>query len=337
MCQSNTMSDGALASSRRPSKSQVVPENLQKQLRDVSQGAPHEVDVKKVVVMAGSDSCPDLEEEADLSSGSSNSNEGDQRCEYEKSLSSAVERRMPPSPMQQPRKPILKRVPSLNVRMASTSDSAFARQSAAKPRRLKSRSSSLPDCSLRYEEPPLRQISAPASNGDVRRRSSAVTFDKVEFRQHALTVGDHPDCMYGPPLSLDWDIVGAQALDLEQYEGAREKRRNMRQMQMNAFHRKNLLTFKFGLTDEELDAATKEKEKVRRRRSLTRTMLPAMKIEDGLRSAGRKFRRAVDADARKGEKEAKDYVRRHSSSTLSTGLDSQMLEELRALDSDDES
>lgn len=327
--------EGAISISRRPSKSQIVPA-LQNELCDApaKESALHEYENEgtPVTLEDSEDFCTD-----DLCSTASSS-------ECDDVLDAHHVRRTPPCPLTRPRKSILKPA-SIDMLTASRSDSSAFRMSAPvrsplKATPLRRRALSMPvTFDSDDEEPPVRGGGADDDTSRRKapvRRSSSVTFDKVHFREHGLTVGDHPDCTYGPPVSLDWDVVKHKEIDLELFEdGRRDTRRNMRQMRMNAFHRKKVLTFRFGLTETELDAATKERDKTRRNRSVTRSLLPAMKIEDGLRSVGRKFRRAVDSDVRKSEKESKDFVRRHSSRTLNS-LDDSTLQELRDLDSDED-
>ena len=96
---------------------------------------------------------------------------------------------------------------------------------------------------------------------------------------------------YGPPISLDWEYEQLPELDLDLYESNRGKRRGMRQMMMNYYQRKNLLTWRYGITEEELKKAEKEANKVKRGRSLTKAFLPLQKVEDMVQSVGRKTKR----------------------------------------------
>jgi hypothetical protein len=53
----------------------------------------------------------------------------------------------------------------------------------------------------------------------------AVVFGRVEVREYARTLGDHPDAATGPPLALDWEYEERGSLTLEEYEQQRQHRR----------------------------------------------------------------------------------------------------------------
>lgn len=123
--------------------------------------------------------------------------------------------------------------------------------------------------------------------------SRQVKFNAIEIREYPMTLGDHPNCSYGPPVTLDWDYEELGLIDVNHYELARPNRRNLRQMMMNYYHRKNLLMHHWGFTKEELKAATKEVNKTKRQRKVTEVFLPVRKVEEAAASARRKLKRAV--------------------------------------------
>ena len=57
--------------------------------------------------------------------------------------------------------------------------------------------------------------------------------------------------------------------------------------------RRNILTFKCGYKEEEVKAASKEADKAKRGRAVTKYFLPYSKVEDFVTSAGRKAKRVV--------------------------------------------
>jgi hypothetical protein len=125
-------------------------------------------------------------------------------------------------------------------------------------------------------------------------KKRSVSFTSVSIRSYEQTMGDNPSVSYGPPISLDWDYEQHDALDIDEFESERVfVRRSMRQLAMNYYRRKALLTRDYGFTEEELMKAKKDADKTKMKRFVTNYFLPVMKVEDALESAGRKAKRAV--------------------------------------------
>jgi hypothetical protein len=131
----------------------------------------------------------------------------------------------------------------------------------------------------------------PSVEVDDDEQSLHVKFQNIEIRQYGMTLGDNPSCTYGPPVSLDWDYNEANVLCLDEYEEARGRRRKSYQMQMNARHRRELLSQDF--TEDEIKRTVKEVKAIKKNRERTKMMLPFMKFEDAAESAKRKAARAV--------------------------------------------
>lgn len=58
---------------------------------------------------------------------------------------------------------------------------------------------------------------------------STVQFSTVQVREYALTIGDHPYCRSGCPLSLDWDYETRESVDVDKFEAERSPKRRSRQ------------------------------------------------------------------------------------------------------------
>lgn len=125
------------------------------------------------------------------------------------------------------------------------------------------------------------------------RRATHVVFDEVTLRFYDQTLGDHPSTSYGPPISLDWKYEEAEPMKLDSYEEHRGKRRDMKQMMMNYYTRKNTLMWHYGHTEEELKKAAKASERDAFKRGITKYFLPVAKVEDLVTSAGRKVKRVA--------------------------------------------
>lgn len=123
--------------------------------------------------------------------------------------------------------------------------------------------------------------------------SSGVRFDSVKIRSYSQTIGDNPSVSYGTPIQLDWDYEEHEPIDIDKYEDARPKRRTFRQMILNYYQRRNILTWQYGFSEEEITASKRAVKKIKSQRSLTTSFLPIMKMEDMLESAGRKAKRMM--------------------------------------------
>jgi hypothetical protein len=119
----------------------------------------------------------------------------------------------------------------------------------------------------------------------------SVQFDAVIIRNFEQTVGDNPSVSYGPPITLDWAYSQSDPISLDQFEKNRGPRRSARQMMLNYYNRRNILAWKFGVTEEELKQAERDANRIKRERSMTRALLPAQKLQEIVESASRKTKR----------------------------------------------
>jgi hypothetical protein len=90
------------------------------------------------------------------------------------------------------------------------------------------------------------------------RRAKHVGFANVHVREYAVTVGDHPCCSMGYPLTLDWQYDEAQTTSVDVYEAQRAPHRTRDQMRTTAAHRMRLLSEESGLSDDDLRRATRK-------------------------------------------------------------------------------
>lgn len=125
------------------------------------------------------------------------------------------------------------------------------------------------------------------------RRDSSVRFSQIHVRSYNQTIGDNPSVSYGPPISLDWEYEEHEPLCLDHYEETRAPRRTLRQMVLSYYHRRNVLTWQYGHTLEEIKSAKKDAKRTKMERAITAAFLPVMKVEAAVESAGRKALRFV--------------------------------------------
>lgn len=120
-----------------------------------------------------------------------------------------------------------------------------------------------------------------------------VSFKDVEVRDYSMTLGDNPSCSYGPPVCLDWEYEDSGALNFEEYEARRGKRRSLRQMVLSYYRRVEILEGA-GHSKNEIQSVTRQVNKLKRQREITKFFAPVMRVEMVVRSAGRKAKRAFD-------------------------------------------
>jgi hypothetical protein len=143
---------------------------------------------------------------------------------------------------------------------------------------------------------PTNSPSPPAAESDntsSERPKKKVEFSSIQIRTYSQTLGDNPSVTYGPPIQLDWYYEEHDTICIDSYEATRGKRRNTRQMCLNYYQRKNLLSWQYGVSEEELKKAKRDANKIKLKRSITRALLPIMPVESVLESASRKAKRLV--------------------------------------------
>jgi hypothetical protein len=93
-----------------------------------------------------------------------------------------------------------------------------------------------------------------SSEEDSSKRQRRVQFAKVQIREYALTLGDHPWCENGFPLSLDWKFASRQDVSIDDFEHDRmsgECDRSPRRLDI--WERRNLLRRVSGYSTSELN------------------------------------------------------------------------------------
>jgi len=154
------------------------------------------------------------------------------------------------------------------------------------------------------EEPEEDSILPHASSSEssvgpstMKRSVSNVSFQSVNVREYDRTLGDNPSCMSGPPISLDWSYSQTHTdVCIDEYEsqkttdsGKTKKKSGGRRI--SKYHRELMLKNSLGFSEEEIDAAKKERKDIRRSRSMTQLVAPFWRIEHACQSLKRKFAR----------------------------------------------
>ena len=100
-----------------------------------------------------------------------------------------------------------------------------------------------------------------------------VSFTSLDIRSYSVTVGDHPLCSEGYPLTLDWEYTEASPLSIDQYEAERSPRRSLSDLRTTSEERHQILAKDHGLSQTELRHAQR---KIHRARSCSAKLCEKM-------------------------------------------------------------
>lgn len=144
-----------------------------------------------------------------------------------------------------------------------------------------------------------------------------ISFHEVVVRDYDMVLGDHPNCSYGPPVTLGWHYVEYEPLNLNEYEFHHSRRRPIRQLCLNYYRRKEILSLENSTDD--LKKATKTVSRTKMQRTITRQLLPCLTLFDACESAGRKLKRIAKKDESKktwDDENELDWSRRGSKASI---------------------
>lgn len=94
--------------------------------------------------------------------------------------------------------------------------------------------------------------------------ATCVKFAQVQVRSYAITIGDHPCCTLGCPVTLDWEYTSDDATTVDQYETERcERRRNRNELRTSPEERTELLLQNQQLSECEIRRASRKLHRAR--------------------------------------------------------------------------
>ena len=129
------------------------------------------------------------------------------------------------------------------------------------------------------------------------RPSHQVSFDNVTIRSYHMEIGDNPYCSIGPPIGLSWEFDEESTIDLDEYECERKPRREQRHLVLSYYRRRDILR-NAGFSEMEIKTAAASAARIRRRRESMQFFQPLVRVEEVVRSVGRKAKKAVRRKAR---------------------------------------
>lgn len=102
-----------------------------------------------------------------------------------------------------------------------------------------------------------------------------VAFDTVTVRDYHVTLGDHPSCTKGVPLSLDWEYtqLPPKKVDAYEYQRGPKRRKERTELVLSSFQRKEILGG-LGFSRKEMKQRKRELRRIQRQRRTTQLLLP---------------------------------------------------------------
>jgi hypothetical protein len=123
----------------------------------------------------------------------------------------------------------------------------------------------------------------------------SVSFGVIQVREYNRVLGDNPDVLFGPPISLGWNYVQKDALPMDEYETTKPPRKGS--LRMSSVTRRNLLLNVFEVPAEEIRAVEREVKKIQKQRSQTNKQGTAGRVvESAMQSAKRTLRRTFSSE-----------------------------------------
>ena len=124
------------------------------------------------------------------------------------------------------------------------------------------------------------------------KKTSRIQWGNIQIREYNRIVGDNPETIVGPPLTLDWQYNEHELITIDEYEETRPKRKVFWRLRLSSITRKNMLKNVFGIPESEIAAAEREVQVIRRQRQSTNKQgRLSSSVENAVQSAKRKIKR----------------------------------------------
>jgi hypothetical protein len=129
-----------------------------------------------------------------------------------------------------------------------------------------------------------------------KKRTLIVSFSQVAVYEHAITLGDSPACMSGPPITISWTCSASHSLNIDEYERLRPARRDDIIIPETA--RIEMLR-NAGFSRQEIVKGTRAANVAREQRKQTRQGLASIRLHEAFETMCRGVLKVVSAKRRK--------------------------------------
>jgi hypothetical protein len=134
-----------------------------------------------------------------------------------------------------------------------------------------------------------------ATIDDFSTSKKSVSFGVISVREYNRVLGDNPDVLFGPPISIGWNYVQKESIAMDEYEATKPQRKTA--LRMSSVTRRNLLLNVFDVPAEEIKAVEREVQKIQKQRSQTNKQGTAARVvESAMQSAKRRLRRTFSSE-----------------------------------------
>ena len=117
-----------------------------------------------------------------------------------------------------------------------------------------------------------------------------VSFSSTSIREYPVTLGNHPSCSHGPPLSLGWEYFEDEhTLPLEKYEETRSgsRKKHCYELLLSGSDRTSLLVDVVNVDANEIEEAIEGVQRVQKQRRATDMFSEFSAIEEFFEGVGR--------------------------------------------------
>lgn len=126
--------------------------------------------------------------------------------------------------------------------------------------------------------------------------SANIRFDDIEIREYCRTVGDHPSCSSGPPVTLDWKYnPNTKKYTVDDFEKKRGgRRRDNFEMILPRMARHDMLKKEWNVSQAQIAAAVRSTIKVKsQRRTTVNNLGRTSQVEELIEKVNRKVLRTL--------------------------------------------
>ena len=137
-----------------------------------------------------------------------------------------------------------------------------------------------------------RPVTCPSRLAEEVNQKRRISFNNVTVREYVMIMGDHPNCRYGPPVTISWDYLEYEPVSLNEYEGHHSRRRPLRKLYLFVPQRKQICLDQ-GHTMKEVKDAKRACKLAQWQRTKTSYFSLLWRLEDMFESICRKLRRKM--------------------------------------------